>query len=201
MNLVGFLFPPSAPRKYLEDDFGSLELDLVLEETHEWKVEATTNPVETGSPISDHIILHPDKLRVRGFISDQSINLSFNLFDKSKYGSQSKTEFAFEMLRGMMKGKDVVTIYTKNRTYPNMVMTDLTIPRSSTIGEAMEVTMEFLEIRKVTTILVDLPKGISSKKEGKSGTPNQRKGESSKDAGKKTVEDKSSSFASRLLGK
>jgi hypothetical protein len=199
MNLVGFLFPPTAATKYVVGEFKNIELDAILEETHEWKVEATSNPVEEGSPVSDHIILHPDRLRVRGWVSDQSITLSSNIFDAKKYGTQKKTEYAFETFREIMKAKGVLTVYTKNRTYTNMVLTDLNIPRSAGNGESLEFVMDFLEIRKVETRIVDIPDGIGNKKAGKSNT---RKASASEDKGSKSAEKvtpKPSSLLSRVF--
>lgn len=200
MNLVGFLFPPTVATKYVANEFKNIELDAILEETHEWKVDATSNPVEEGSPITDHIILNPDRIRVKGWVSDQSITLSNNIFDAKKYGTQKKTEYAFETFREIMKAKGVLTVYTKNYTYTNMVLTDLTIPRKAADGESLEFIMDFLEIRKVATVIVDIPKGIG-KGDKKAGTATQRKAEEGKDGGKKTPETAktSSSVFSRVF--
>lgn len=200
MNLVGFLFPPTAPTKYVVGEFKNIELDAILEETHEWKVEATSNPVEEGSPVSDHIIIHPDRIRVRGWVSNQGVTLSLNIFDAKKYGTQKKTEYAFETFREMMKAKGVLTVYTKNRIYTNMVLTDLSIPRKPADGESLEFIMDFLEIRKVATVITDIPKGIG-KGDKKAGTANQRKAEEGKDKGNKSAETvtKPSSLLSRVF--
>lgn len=200
MDFLGLLISPG-PRKILANEYGNLEVDAVLDETHEWKNEVTMNPVETGSPVSDHIVLQPDSLRVRAFISNQTTSLSANFMNSLNIfapKAQSKTQTAFDFLYDAMKARTTFSVYTKNRLYSNMVLQTVTIPRTPANGDALEVAMEFVEIRKVETRIVDIPDGIGNKKAGKGTT---RKADAGKDAGKKSAEtvSKPSSVLSRVF--
>lgn len=185
--------------------YGNIELDAVLDEAHEWSAEATLNPVEEGAPVSDHIIEQSDKLRLRGFVTDTPLTASQSVTGSFNLGSAgNRTQAVFDLLHQLIKLKEPITVYTKHRIYDNMVLTDVAIPRSAGVGEAIEFTAEFVSIRKVATQTVDVPAGISAKKDAKAGGANgstAKKSEPTKDAGKKQAETvtRPSSTLSRIL--
>lgn len=166
------------------DEVGNIELDATLAEDHSWSAEATQNPVEDGAPVSDFVIEKPDKLTLRGFMTETPLIASSNVRDYM----ESLTQNAFDLLRDLIKERIEVTVYTQYFIYDSMILTDLSIPRSSDTGEALEFTAEFVSIRKVETQLVEVPPGISAKKEAKAGGKDgsvAKKAEPQKDGGKK----------------
>lgn len=172
--------------------YGNIELDAVLDESHEWAAEATSNPVEVGAPVTDHVIEQSDKLRIRGFVTDTPLNLSQSVSGLLNFGNVgNRTQAVFDLLHQLIKLKEPMTVYTKHRIYDDMVMTNVTVPRSAGVGEAIEFSAEFISIRKVATQMVDVPDGISPKKEAKAGGAKgstAKKAEPKKNGGKKQVE-------------
>jgi len=185
--------------------YGNIELDAVLDENHEWSAEATSNPVEVGAPVTDHVIDQSDKLKIRGFVTDTPLNLSQSVSGLVNSGNVgNRTQAVFDLLHQLIKLKEPMTVYTKHRIYDDMVLTNVTIPRSAGVGEAIEFSAEFINIRKVATQMVDVPEGINPKKEAKGGGANgstAKKSEPTKDAGKKQAEtvQKPSSTLSRVF--
>lgn len=173
------------------NQYGNVELDATIDESHEWKAEATSNPVEEGAPVTDHVIEQADKLSIKGFVTDTPI------------GSQSlqlqRSQDVFDLLYSLIKKREPMTIYTKHKIYFDMILTGINIPRLHTVGEAIEFSAEFINIRKVATEIVDVPKGISAKKDAKSDAATGRKTEPQKDGGKKQAVEKSSSTLSRIF--
>lgn len=166
--------------------FGNIEFDANLEEVHEWKVDATLNPVEEGSPITDHIIQQPDKLRVRGMISDAPLNMSANVSGiVGQGGTLVRTQPVFDLLRDMMKARETVTVYTKHQIYLDMVIANVIIPRAAGLGESLEFIIDFINIRLVATQTVSVPEGISASKSDKPTKALGNKTDPQKDAGKK----------------
>lgn len=203
--MIGLFFGGKKFKTDFGNDFGNIELDANLEENHEWSVEATTNPVEYGAPVTDHVIENADKLRIRGFVSDATMDSLFSakgfaqisgLFNGKKVAS--RTQAVFDTLKKLIKSRQPVTVYTKHDIYFDMIITDITIPRSPSNGEAIEFTVDFLHIRKVRTKKVEVPKGIGEKKDQKAGKSTQKKAETAKDAGKKEPEKKLVSGAKAL---
>ncbi len=203
---IGLFFGGSSFRSMFGNEFGNVELDANLDESHEWSATATENPVETGAPVSDHVIEQADKLRIRGFVSDTPLVISPEL--QGQIGAMdagSRTQPVFDLLYKLIKAREVMTVYTKHAVYADMVLTSVNIPRTSQVGEAIEFTAEFVNIRKVQTQTVDVPKGISGKRDAKAGGKSgatAKKAEPKKDTGKKPAAEVKAptSILSSLLG-
>jgi hypothetical protein len=175
--------------------YGNIELDAAIEETHEWAAEATSNPVEFGTPVTDHVIPKSDKLKIRGLITDTPLVASQAISGVVNLGTVvNRTQALFDMMYKLIKLRETMTVYTQHKIYADMVLINLTIPRAAGIGEAIEFTAEFINIRKVETQMADIPKGINPKKSGKKTDPK-------KNGGKKEAKkvDKPSSALSRIL--
>ena len=199
--MIGLYFGGGVYRASFGNLLGNLELDASLDEAHEWTAEATSNPVENAAPVTDHIIEQPDKLRLRGVVSDSPMVLSSTVSDILGVFAGSRAQDAFDLLRAIIKKREPVTVYTKHRIYPDMLLTSVNIPRVPADGEAIEFTAEFIHLRKVATQVVDVPPGISPKKTAKGSTATARKSEPQKDAGRKQAQtvDRPSSTLSRIL--
>lgn len=188
--MIGLYFGGGVFRGSFGNVLGNLELDATLEEAHEWTAEATSNPVEEGSPVTDHIIEQPDKLKLRGVVTDAPMVLSNTAADLISALVGSRSQDAFELLRAIIKQRETVTVYTKHRIYPDMILTSINIPRTPSDGEAIEFTAEFIHLRKVSTQIVDVPPGISAKDSAKASAALARKTQPSKDGGRKQAETK-----------
>jgi hypothetical protein len=161
------------------NDFGNIELDLTLDETHEWSAEATSNPVEEGAPVSDHVIEQSDKLKFTGFVSDAPLTIVSGSVE-----IENRTQPVFDLLRELIKARETVTVYTRYQVYTDMVITSISVPFTVGQGEAIQFGIDFIKIRKVATQIVEVPEGISRKKEKKTSAATGKKAEPQKDAGK-----------------
>lgn len=193
MDFVGIFFGNNTPKGIVMGQFGNIEFDAVLAEKHNWSADATSNPVETGSPVTDHIIEQADKLTIAGFVSDASLTLSSN-FTQFNVVSP-KTQVAFDALSEAIKAKETVSVYTKFKVYQDMIVTKVDIPRIPENGGSIEFAIEFINIRKVSTQLVDIPNGIGTKQTDSSTA---KKASEQKDAGKKAAETKTPAPSSTL---
>lgn len=187
--MIGLYFGGRWFQTAFGNQYGNIELDAALDENHEWSAEATSNPVEEGAPVTDHVIDQADKLKIRGFVTDTPLNLSQSVSGLVNSGNVgNRTQAVFDLLHQLIKLKEPMTVYTKHRIYDDMVMTNVTIPRSAGVGEAIEFSAEFINIRKVATQMVDVPDGINPKKDAKAGGASgstARKAEPPKDAGRR----------------
>lgn len=173
---IGLLIDVGKSLTSFDNGLISIDLDVTMDEAHEWTNDVTTSPVEIGSPISDHIQEMPDRLTITGMISDAAISESIlsqlqtassGGIDSSSYITRVQT--TFDLLRAMIKWKRLVTVYTRYKIYPDMALSSINIPRSAGIGEAINFTAQFVNVRLVESQTVDVPPGISKKADAKAG--------------------------------
>ena len=178
--MIGFFYPAETNIKGIR----SIDLDATLDEAHDWSNEVTSNPVETGAPITDHVIEKPDKLTITGLITNSPLHgaLAGQYFGGETQSQRIQT--VFEAIYELVKRGEVVTVYTRHAVYNNMIIQSVNIPRSAAIGEAIEFKMDLINIRMVSTQMVTVPPGISAKKESKSTPGVAKKAEPQKAAGK-----------------
>ena len=198
MSDAGIIYDARRPQTSLEG-IASLEFDVVMEENAEWSNEITSNPVENGAPVTDHIIPQQDKFRLTAMISDAS------LLGESGEG-QTLTQKAHDTLRELHDKRETVTLYTKYRIYESMGISFIGMPRSSANGNSLIFTMEFSEVRIVNTQTTKVPAGISKKLDKKSTDAVKKKTEPQKASGAKqpvpvAPSEKSASVLSGLFGK
>lgn len=187
--MIGLYFGGKNLNTLFGNQYGNIELDATLDETHEWAAEATSNPVEQGAPVTDHVIEQSDKLRIRGFVTDTPLTASASVQGVVNSGAVgNRTQGVFELLNQLIKLKEPMSVYTKHKVYDDMVLTAVTIPRSAADGEAIEFTAEFVHVRKVATQMVDVPPGINLKDDAKANGSLSRKAQPQKDGGKKQGE-------------
>lgn len=196
MSETGIIFDPQKPTATIEG-IATLEFDVLVDENHEWSNDITSNPVENGAPVSDHIIPQSDKLRLTIMVSDISI------YDAVAEGEERKTQRAFDVLRQLHEARQTVTVYTKYHVYDNMGISYIGIPRASNNGNSLTVPIEFKQIRLVNTQTVKVPAGISKKLDKKSTDAVKKKTEPQKNTGAKqpaAPAEKQRSVLSGLLG-
>jgi hypothetical protein len=129
-----------------------LTLDAVEKETHHSSAEATDSPVEEGVAITDHVRPKPDEVMIEGWVTNTPIPPpgSSSLF------LPGLAENAYADLLDLKDNPRLVTVVTSLRTYEDVVLIDLQVPRDAKTGEALHFTAQFKQIRIITneTIIV-----------------------------------------------
>lgn len=155
--LSKYLNKPSATVE-VSNLFFNMEFDVVTTESHKWEATVTSNPVEMGTAVTDHVQLSPDTVEIAGIISNASLEVSKGKFIDKLLGlldGESNVQRAFDQLRKLLENRQPVTVYTRYKTYSNMVLTSLSIPRSKDSGDSIEFTASFTHVRRVSTLTVD----------------------------------------------
>lgn len=173
MSLVTFLFGGEA-----KDSIGGFELDVTLDETHSWANEITDNPVEEGVPSTDFIAKQPDIITMRGLASTASLGQGLLTF--VQFGTADNVQEAFDALYRLKESGEPVTVTSKLKTYKDMVVRTVDIPRTPNIGEAIQYTVELKHVRRVTSKTAEVPEGIGTNQADSVGTkakPEAKKGQ------------------------
>jgi hypothetical protein len=129
-----------------------LKLDAVEKEGHHSSVEATDSPVEEGVNITDHLRPKPDEVTIEGWVTNTPLPPpgSQALF------SPGLAENAYADLLDLHDNPRLITVITSLRTYDDVALIDLQVPRDAKTGEAVHFTAQFKQIRIVrneTTVL------------------------------------------------
>ncbi len=157
-GILANMLKPDSGVVGLQGQYLNMEFDVVMTEDHTWASEVTSNPVEDGEPVCDHVQRKADTLSISGVISNASLQRWKGYFWEKLselLTRESDVQIAFDKLRQIMDDRQPVTVYTRYRTYPDMVMTSLSIPRKREDGDAIEFTASFTHVRRVSTLLVD----------------------------------------------
>jgi hypothetical protein len=191
---VGVLLDVGKSFTSFENSTISIDLDVTQDEAHEWKNDVTLYPVEEGSQISDNIRRMPDKLTITGWITDSPINDESTSSDNTS----SRVSTTFGLLHDLMEARELMTVYTRHKVYTNMALQSCNIPRNGDIGEALNFTLEFVNVRIVSTQTVDVPAGISKKLDKKSDDSTKKKTQPKQEKGSEQTKDLNKSGAASI---
>jgi hypothetical protein len=146
-------------------------IDCSISETHTFDADVTDYPVESGSNISDNIRPLPVQVDIEGLVS----NTPIGLIRDSRSTDVVHSDDAYERLQRIRELRQPVTIMTSLRTFDNMALQSLVIPKGDHM-DGLRFQAKFKQIISVEnkrTIRVSIP--IGSNKGGKAvtkpGTP------------------------------
>lgn len=139
---------PAAEKYVLIDDF---LIDCSLRETHTFDSEVTDYPVESGSSITDNIRPRPITVEIEALVTNTPIGLMVE--NRIFEGDSDKQPVIkiYDRLQRIRDNRKPVTISTSLRTYDNMAMKGLTIPRGEH-QDAMTFTVSFQQIQTVENV-------------------------------------------------
>ena len=161
-----------------------LKIDATRAEEHTFKAKATQHEVEDGANISDHVIKTGRVVVIDGVISDDPISISAaavgnlagitgNLVGGlggavatgvvAKLGSEliskssKPSKDALDIFEEIYEKSIPITIVTSIKTYTNMIMESLSVPRNSRNANSLEFKATFKEIRIIKSEVVEIP--------------------------------------------
>lgn len=170
-----------------EDETEALELlkiDATRAEEHSFKAKATQHEVEDGGNISDHVIKGGKTVIIQGTISDDPISITAAAVGNlagitgslvpglggavatgvvAKLGSElisngsKPSKDALDIFEIIYEGDIPVMITTSIKTYTNMIMESLSVPRNSRNANSLEFSASFREIRIIESEVVEIP--------------------------------------------
>ena len=170
-----------------EDESEALELlkiDATRAEEHSFKAKATQHEVEDGANISDHVIKGGRVVVIDGVISDDPITIKAAAVGNlagitgslvgglggavatgvvAKLGSElisngsKPSKDAIDIFEIIYEGSIPVMITTSIKTYTNMIMESLHVPRNSRNANSLEFKATFKEVRIIESEVVDIP--------------------------------------------
>lgn len=133
-------------------------LDALVSEEFSSKCDVTEYPVESGAVIADHVQMRPIELTIQGVITDSPLGYAVigniqNLVRSvsTLFGQTSRSIDAFNELLELQKKRIPFTVVTGLRRYENMIMTELTVPRTAQTGGAIHFSATMKEVKIVSS--------------------------------------------------
>jgi hypothetical protein len=123
-------------------EIGTVTLDVSINQNHVFPSRITQNPVEDGSVYADHVVLLPMILEIEGRVSDAPTTYS-GFVDKATKGSIQ----AYQALVKLQRDRLPFTVVTGISTYQNMLLEELSIPRTSNDGQSIRFNAILREIQ------------------------------------------------------
>lgn len=148
------------------------EIDAMITVAPSHTAQLTTDPVERGADINDHMIVGPTTVTIQGVVSDTPLSRVI----RSDYVKPSVEAYA--LLVAIQQEKSLVEIISG--VYPpfkEMALTSLSAPKSVDTGDALEFTVTFQGVVVVDvsseskTTLVALPREQKKKNKGTQAAP------------------------------
>ncbi len=166
---------------------GVMELDASVRETHEVVTTVSENEIEDGSNVADHVRLQPRGLSIDGYISDAPITLLGSVIGLGVglvtgavggalggiagaiagtavaslagliTGSPRDPKDSFKYLEELAIKREPFTVITSLKRYENVVITNLSIPRSARVGKSLQFTCQFKQITIVKSASIKIP--------------------------------------------
>lgn len=128
-------------------------IDCSLNEEHAFESEVTDYPVESGSNITDNVRPKPIVVTMECLVSNTPIGFLAEARHPNREGATNPSEPAddcYELLQKIRDDRQPVSIRTSLRTFDNMVLKSLSVPRAPNRGDALRFTATFQQIQIVT---------------------------------------------------
>lgn len=119
---------------------GAVELDASIDEIHTSANEITQFPVEKGVAIGDHVRRQPERLQIRGILTDHPVTFGGGL-------RNNRSQEGYQQFLTMMDNAELVQAVTSLRQYSNMVVGTMVVPRNNKLGNAVEMTLNLRELQ------------------------------------------------------
>lgn len=122
-----------------------ITVDASVQETHSRPYQVTRHPVSQGIALTDNIRPEPRQLTLVAFFTNTMARIDQSI---RRLTENSAEEFYAE-LEEMADSGFLFEIETSLKSYKNMVIQHLSVPRNANRGHSVEVTIDFVEMRTI----------------------------------------------------
>lgn len=137
-----------------------ITFDALIESDEEYTSDIPQYPVEDGYIVSDNVTNKPLELSMTLFLTNTPVTHA------ARHGiSPMRVDEVTSRLLQMREKKDVVKIVTSDKTYDDMGLTSLSIPKE--VKGSREIKVTFQKVIKTHTEQVNIPESYG--KSGKTG--------------------------------
>jgi len=161
MAVIGVLQPRATRGSSIVDDLGSTVFffHATIGESHEDDADITFHPVEEGSDVTDHVQLKPFRLTLTGIVTATPLDPESLALDAAGLVEGNRVGDAYQALKDIHASRSVVTVVTGLRSYDNMLLKSITVPRG-TPRQSIRPSLVFVQLRFADSLTVPIPAEI-----------------------------------------
>jgi Dit-like phage tail protein len=126
---------------------GEIELDVIVNESVQTNSTITSNPVENGSDVNDHIIINPMTYSISGIVSNTKVGFLGGLNTLESFTSDTTpSQDAWEDLLELQADRIPFTLVTNLKSYDNVVIENLATSQDKDSSNSLNFTANLREI-------------------------------------------------------
>lgn len=185
--------------KKTPSELGTLTLDVVISENHQFDSKVTQYPIESGGEVADHIINDPVILSMTGIITNSPIKIFGGILSNLASGQPAipnRVGAAFTLLTDMREIKERFVVVTGLKVYNFMFFKSLSFPRDGNTGDALRIVAVLTRISKAASKKVEVQNLDPGTTDAKKNTKDL--GAEKVDQGGKTVTDSTTEETARV---
>lgn len=171
-----------------------IEFDALLEQNRDYEADVPEYATEKGFSVSDTIVLKAETISMTLYVTDTPVTW------RNRFGSGGgRVESVVKRLEQLYFAKKVFTVVTSDAVYDNMVLTSMSISKSSDVGYAREIPISLKKIIVTESKTVTIPasygkSGTSSASAGTASTSSANNGSSSSSSTNSSSNEKNGSI-------
>ena len=141
-----------------------ITIDGVITENTVRQVRVTSNPVEDGVNISDHVIEEPLRYSMTGVVTDTPIgaaafseigntviDLATGLFGQSESSGVTRSKQAYLELKELMRKRELITVETSLEKYDDLIFESINVNTDKSTANAIHFSATFIQVLIVKT--------------------------------------------------
>ncbi len=122
---------------------GNVSFDATMERSQTYSADVPTYPVEKGFKISDAVLKNPLEISLKAVISEMPLTFGYSY---GAYGWYRSVEQVINELKQIYFAAEPVTLYTNFGNYPSLVIQSMTIPETTEMVNAVEVSITLKQV-------------------------------------------------------
>ena len=137
-------------RCFLSDEIDSVLLNVTMDDSEDQSVDITNHAIEDGSDIVDNTWQKPLSLSLNCVLSDDISDLTdWSIMAKTSINERKK------ILKSWMDDKIILTLYSWDTDYENMLVESVSYKRSQQTGTGVGLQLNLKQVNIVETQLVE----------------------------------------------
>lgn len=172
----------------IKRSIGGIQLDGVINETHNKSVRITKNPVESGVSVADHAVLNPTELSMKAIVTDsplgtaaftQIVDSVTGLFGSSTTANSTRSQQAYSAIVALMENREPISVTTRLAIYDDVLISSVFVDQDKSTSQAIHMDIKLEQVIITESKVVSNPESNlgsgSTKKQASSATEEGRK--------------------------